>query len=198
MLFRSVGSAESAPDDDTVRVGDSAGTVAVVRVLCVCASGGAPAAAAGRPRALALALAFVLCLGESGGRGWSDVEELLASESEGAAVAAMATAITCAWVEAVFPSCVCVTMIGGGFSFRARTVPEPPLAAAEALVGDCGGDWCSSASEARGDVLRTGSCDGVVVLTAEPEEVAGVSAEVRNQRETFSVTALELDRKSVV
>ena len=30
---------------------------------------------------------------------------------------------------------------------------EPPLAAAEALVGDCGGDWCSSASEARGDTL---------------------------------------------
>ena len=62
-----VGSAESAPDDDTVRVGDSAGTVAVVRVLWVCASGGAPVTAAGRPRALTFAL--VLCLGESGGRG---------------------------------------------------------------------------------------------------------------------------------
>ena len=30
-------------------------------------------------------------------------------------------------------------------------------------------------------------------MTAEPEGGAGVSAEVRNQRETFSVTALELE-----
>ncbi len=119
-----VGNDDSAPSDDTVRVGESAGTVPppVMRLwmLGACAS---RRAVEPEPEP------------ESEGRPCcaSDDDDVLVSESEGAAVAWEGTLL--GWVMT----------IGGGFSRRDRTVPAFE-------EGDRG-----ASKDSRGDAESTGS-----------------------------------------
>ena len=234
-----VGSVDDAPELDTVRVGESAGTVFVrLRPLVVpvpevdvavpdedecedwpvavvpaldeltsCASRGGDAEAekasvltcSPRPRNSSSGA-------REGGYGCESTlsdgrpsDEVLASssssESEGAATA---SAKTCAAACGTWDALDCesgdercaVTMIGGGFSLRVRTVPVGVDATGVGV-----GVWvCVSSEDCFGD-SESGLVPVPVLVNAwlasGVEEDAGASLDVRSQRETFSVTALE-------
>lgn len=168
-----VGRVDSAPEEDIVRVGDSAGTV-VPRLLLLFAcvrSGGCACplplpCVAWRPR----------------GASAECPSDVLASESDNGATATVmsgADAFDFAFAVSSFDGRCAVTTIGGGFSLRgfARTVPAGDASSRVSATGDV-----------RGDSLNVGS---MVDDSMDTDSGVGASVEERSHRDTFSVTALE-------